>query len=148
MIRSKKTTRPIGFLSIFIGMLFFFNPSFGVVDVLPDFIGCLFIYLGLSRISVISRIMAEARTAFLKLLAVCLLKDIAVVVVLGMSTNAERPTSLLIVGFAAAAASIYFAFCAFGSLFDGFYSLGVSNDCASLYTRYRQHSFFGRKGME
>ncbi len=148
MSACKKKTRPIGFGMVFSGLLLFFNPYFAVVDILPDFIGCLLVYFGLTRISTLYRGMAEARLAFLKLFGVYLAKDIAVIVVFGMSTNAERPVGLLLVGFAAAVVGLYFAFSAFRALFDGFYGLAVTRDCPALYGKYKQRRWLWQEGIE
>ncbi len=43
----------MGLASVFVGTLFFMNPCFRMLDILPDFIGCIFIIAGLSKLSVI-----------------------------------------------------------------------------------------------
>ncbi len=45
---SKFKRKNAGFLKIYVGLLFFLNPVISFVDVLPDFIGCLFLFAGLS----------------------------------------------------------------------------------------------------
>ena len=47
MTDTKKTPRPMSFALIFIGLLFFANPYFATLDILPDWIGCALICLGL-----------------------------------------------------------------------------------------------------
>ena len=46
-------TKRITFFSVFLGFLFFLNPTFAAVDVLPDFIGCLLIWAELSKVALI-----------------------------------------------------------------------------------------------
>ena len=136
-----KKSKPIGFLAVLFGLLFFCNPYIAAIDVLPDFIGCAIIYFALSRISHINRRLGEARTAFFKLMAFCLCKDICVLVVFGMSTAAERPVSLLLVTFVNAVVGLYFSYSAINLLFDGIYSLSVLRNCPTLYAGYKR--FFG-----
>ena len=133
MTDTERTARPIGFGLVLAGLCFFFNPIFAVVDVLPDFIGCLLVWFGLSRVSRVSRPMVEARAAFLKLFVVYLVKDLFVMAIFGMSSDLERPSSLLIVAFVAAVLGLYFTITAFRALFDGFYTLAVTRDCPPLY---------------
>lgn len=59
---------------IAIGLLFFANPMRGVIDVLPDFIGCLFILAGLRKCSTVVEKLEAARESFLKLTLVTLLR--------------------------------------------------------------------------
>ena len=59
----------MSFALVALGLCFFFNPYFAVVDFFPDFIGCFLVWLGLSRVARNNSVMQEARTAFLKLLA-------------------------------------------------------------------------------
>ena len=103
-----KTARPMGFSLIFIGLLFFANPYFAVIDVLPDFIGCALVYFGLTRVSCISKQMSEARAAFLKLCLYFLAKDAFAIAVFMMAGGAERPTALLIVAFSNAVCAAFF----------------------------------------
>lgn len=125
--------RPMRFGLVLLGLLFFANPYFAVVDVLPDVIGCLLIYIGLGRAARINRQVAEARTAFFKLLCFDVIKQICVLVVFGMSTDLERPVSLLAIAFVGAVLGLYFSFAALGALFEGFHSLSITQDCPALY---------------
>ena len=125
--------RKLGFGAILAGLFLFFNPYFAVFDVLPDVIGALIVWLALAKFARIDRRMAQARDAFLKLLAFCLCKDAGVLVVFGMCTELERPTALLILAFSGAVLGIYFSFSAFSELFEGIYSLAVKQDSNALY---------------
>ena len=128
-----RNARVVRFGFVFIGMLFFCNPYFAVIDILPDFIGCLLIYVGLSRVSLIQSSMKEARTAFLKLALVDLLKTVALLIVFGAGNPKEQATALLLTGFSAAAVELMFLIPAMRNLFDGFSDLAITYDCVSLY---------------
>ena len=142
-IRQKKQ-RSMSFWLVAVGLCFFFNPTISVIDFLPDFIGCLLVFFGLSRVAHVNSVMQEARGKFLKLTAVCAGKDLLVLVVLGSSAANEKATSLLLIAFSAALLFLWFAFSAFRALFDGFYGLAVLGDCAPLYAE----SKCGKRGAQ
>lgn len=125
MIGAPVKGNKIGFGLIFWGLFFFFNPYFAVLDFLPDSLGCLLVYLGLSRLSHISYPLREARVKFLHLCEFLLVKDVAVLVVFGMSTKAEQPVSLLILSFVSAVVGLYLALPAVNGLFEGIYALAI-----------------------
>ena len=136
--------RPMRFGLVFLGLCFFFNPGFSAVDVLPDFIGCMLIWLGLSRISLISTPMREARSAFLKLAVVDVIKTLALMMVFRAGSSSEQPISLLIIAFSVALLGTYFFVGAIRTLFDGFATLGMAHDVLPLY----QTHFHGRSRVE
>lgn len=125
-------TPKIRFVFVFIGMLFFFNPYVVAVDFLPDFIGCLLIWLGLSRVTLINRSFAEARSAFLKLLVVDIFKNVMLVITMGAG-NAEKPTALLLLSFSATVVELLFLIPAFKALFEGLSSLATLEEAPALY---------------
>lgn len=51
----------MGLLGIFIGILFFMNPCFRMIDFLPDFIGCILIVAGTSKLAAIDYRIENAR---------------------------------------------------------------------------------------
>lgn len=138
MMEESKTTRPMSFALVALGLCFFFNPYFAVVDVFPDFIGCFLIWLGLARLSRVSPVMQEARSAFLKLLAVCIGKDMIVIMTFGSSAVGERPVTLLLISFVSALLTVWLGFSAFRALFDGFYGLAALGDCPALYANCKK----------
>lgn len=134
----QRKERPVRFALVLIGLLFFANPYFAAIDVLPDFIGCALIYLGLSRVASVNRSMSEARTVFFKLMLYCLAKDIAVLAVFTMFAQAERPVALLSITFVNALATLYLSYHALRALFDGFLSLSRSYECEALYASHER----------
>ena len=76
--------KPIRFGTVLVGLLFFCNPYFAAVDVLPDFIGCLLIWLGLSRIAPLHSYARDAQSAFLKLAGVDAIKSLLLIAVFSM----------------------------------------------------------------
>ena len=94
-----KKLQPMGLGLIFAGFCFFFNPYIAVLDLLPDFVGALLIWFGLLRYARISAPMAEARRAFLKLALADVVKNLMLMVIIGMGASNEQPTMLLIAAF-------------------------------------------------
>ena len=121
------------FGTVFLGLAFFFNPYFAVVDVLPDFIGAFIVCLGLSRLALLHPTLREARNGFLKVAAADAVKNLGLLVIFGLGTDAEQPIALLIAAFAAAILELLFLIPAIRALFDGLYSLASHYDCKALY---------------
>ena len=91
----------------FAGMIFLANPVFAVIDVLPDFLGCAFIFYALSRASALSSGVKEVRTAFSRLLILQAARF--VLSLLSLRTGqSESATLLLTVTFAFGALSLLF----------------------------------------
>lgn len=141
-MQENKSARPMSFALVALGLCFFFNPYFAVIDLFPDFIGCFFIWLGLSRAARINTAMQEARTAFLKLLALCVGKDIIVMMTFGSSAVGERPVALLSISFVSALLTVWLGYNAFHALYDGFYGLAARAECKMLYGNCK------RRGIE
>ena len=129
----EKRIRPISFGLVFLGLCFFANPYFSAIDLLPDCIGCLLICAGLFRAATVSIDMREARAAFLKVAAVDVVKNISLVMVLGMGSAVDKPIILLILAFAAAVLNLIFLIPAVRLLFAGFSAIATVYDCADLY---------------
>lgn len=121
------------FTLIFIGLCFFFNPYFAAVDILPDCIGALLVAVGLLPLARLYAPMREARTAFLYLAAIDLVKNILLAFVFGMSMMGEQEVLILIVAFLSATVGVLFAVRAMHLLFDGFYTVASREDCMVLY---------------
>ncbi|MBQ9099669.1 MAG: hypothetical protein IJY50_09620 [Clostridia bacterium] len=125
--------RPARLTLVFIGLCFFFNPPFAVIDVLPDFIGCLLICLGLLRVAPICAPLAEARKAFLKVGAIDIVKNLALMIIFGAGTGAEQPTAILLAAFLTATVGLFFLIPAMRHLFTGFTHLAMNYEHVALY---------------
>lgn len=119
---------------VFVGLLFFCNPYFAGLDVLPDCIGCLLICWGLSRLALLYPFVADVQKAFLKLACVDAVKMLLLAIVFSSGYgSAEQPTALLVIAFAAAVVGLFFLLPALRRLFDAFYALLSHYDCKYLY---------------
>ena len=63
----------IGYMIV--GCIFLFNPFINIIDILPDFIGCLFIMRALAELSDLDRNIRNARTKFKSAMWVSLVKS-------------------------------------------------------------------------
>lgn len=127
------SSKKLSFGLVLAGLLFFFNPSFAALDLLPDFLGCLLIYAGLYRVSKIYAPLAETAARFLRLAAVDVVKDILLIAVFSGQGSAEMPTAILSVAFAFVAVEMLFYIPAMLSLFNGIIDLAMRLNCTALY---------------
>ena len=128
--------KPLRIILICIGFIFFFNPYFAAIDVLPDFVGAIFVMLGLVPFSRIDRHMQEASKAFFYFCIADLIKNILLMFVFGMGAKGEQELLLLIISFLSATLRTYFAVVAVNAFFDGMDMLAGSYDCEALYLRW------------
>ena len=127
-------SKPMRFGLVFLGLCFFANPYLAAIDFLPDAIGCLLIWLGLSRLALLTPAARDAQKAFLRLACVDALKLLMLVVVFGMgSGTAEQPTALLVIAFSTGVLELFFLFPALRALFDAFFVIASHYDCKRLY---------------
>ena len=107
----------MGFIFVFIGCLFIFNPSYNLIDVLPDFIGIIFILYGISKAADLESHMRAAYVKFKNALWIAAAKFVcAVLAVVGFFDATLTLTASL----AAGVLECVFLIPAFSALFDGF----------------------------
>ena len=128
-----KNEKGMSFALIFVGLLFFCNPTFSAIDVLPDFIGCALLFLGLFRLSRVYPPFADVGKRFLKLAVVDIAKDLLLLFIFADGTAAEKPTAILTTAFGAAALELFFLLPAVSALFDEMTTLAMRHNCAPLY---------------
>lgn len=108
-----------------VAFLFLFNPTLAIIDPLPDFIGYIIISIALSKISMISESLYDAKRAFERLVIIDVGKLAAVLWVFGIDAGGgERNTSLLLWSFVFGVLEVLFAVPAYSRLFNGFTTLG------------------------
>lgn len=129
----KNDEKKLSFGLIFAGLLFFCNPTFSAIDVLPDFIGCLLLFAGLYRLQRVHPPFAAVGTRFLRLVAVDVVKDFLLLFIFADGTAAEKPTAILTTAFGAAVLELFFLIPAVGMLFDEMTSLAMRENCVPLY---------------
>ncbi len=117
---------------IALGVIFLFNPNITVVDLIPDFIGCLLIMSGLSALRDISDSLEDARRNFLRLFWISLshIPAFALMIFISGSFVSEK-TSILVFAFVYAVVEFVLINNALTSLIDGFVYVGerYNGDC-------------------
>jgi len=137
MLRDKNNK--IGFGMLALSGLFLFNPVVGYVDVLPDAIGFLLLWVGLSRLADLNDKLAEACRRF-RILFFIGLGELAVTYVLHVSMPAraaqmnvyERPVSILLFSFVMLLSRWMLLIPAFRDLFGGLQHLAEKYDGGEL----------------
>ncbi|MBQ2718491.1 MAG: hypothetical protein IJF73_00300 [Clostridia bacterium] len=121
---SKRKVFPAAALSV--AACFLFNPNVSTVDVLPDFIGYLFILYALRHLVSFVPYMAAAADAFRKLFYITLLKLPALFLML---TLASERVTITLFSLVFAILELVFLYPAFQNLFEGLFYLGERFDC-------------------
>lgn len=121
----------MGLQYLIIGCFFLLNPYFSIIDILPDFIGCIFLLKGLSKVSKISVSFEDAAKNFRYLLIVSLVRLCTTPLI--ADTSEVWP---LIVVLCAGLIEAFLTIRAFVSLFDGFTATSHAPE-AALYSRWR-----------
>ncbi len=123
---------------IALGILFLLNPGINVIDILPDFIGCLLIVSGLRGLRDISDSFEEARLNFLRLFWISLSHIPAfVAMIMISSTYMSEKTSILVFAFIYSVIEFIILSNALSSLIDGFIYIGERHggDCCFYLTK-------------
>ena len=117
----------MGFGLVGAGFVFLFNPNINVIDMVPDFIGFLLIYAGLSRAAHINADIKYSRRLFLWLAAVDFLKALSFSL-----TSVQDPTRYLLFSFTFGVALCLMFTPALLSLFEGIDHLGMIHSAKSV----------------
>lgn len=119
-----KKTKHINFKAIGLSIIFLFNPNIAVIDILPDFIGYIFLCLGIVNLADLNDDIASALSGFRRMIFIDGAKILALFWIFGMSVTNERNSSLLLWSFVFAVLEAIFAVPAFIKLFSGLSGLG------------------------
>ena len=130
----KRTVKRYTFFLALAFPLFFFNFEFGFVDLLPDFIGMLFLFPLFSSLCDLSDKfeIAYRKIRFAALISVAKLVSIFVVFGFVATKEGGYSSSLLAFGFVFAVLDIVFVADAFRTFFDGMDDLAQKYGCSSL----------------
>lgn len=110
---------------IALGIMFLLDPNIAVVDVLPDFVGCLLIISGLSSLRDLSDSLEDARMNFMRLFWVSLSHIPAFMLMIYISASfVNEKTSILVFSFVYGVVEFFLINNAISSLIDGFVYIG------------------------
>ena len=128
----------MGLSFLIVGFIFFFLPNFSIIDILPDFIGCIFIIVGLNKISDLTPGLNDARRAFFKVMYLHIAKFVLMFTVpyFGRTDGGV----ILIYSFTFLVLDLIFTLPAFKSLLNGFTYLGNRTVASSLFKNHKELS--------
>ncbi len=121
----------LNFILVAVGMLFFVNPVFNFIDILPDAVGCVLIWLGLSRLSYLDGEIDRARKICVWLFCYSAVKLILTPTVAGSYIGSDK---LAAVSVALVAEGLLFG-TFFKAFFDGLDYFSTRNNCNSAMQR-------------
>lgn len=126
--------KSLGLGSIVTGTFFLFNPNINILDILPDFIGYLFIAVGLTAVADINAHLSESRQRFLRLTYINLSRFPAFLLMTWITGNyVDERTSILVLAFAYAIVELIYLPGAYAELFEGLFYLGSRYDASSVF---------------
>ncbi len=138
---SKKEKNGIGLSLIIAGLFFLIDPYIVVIDILPDFIGYLLIFIGLRHLSFLNMSMAEARKSTVILLIISFCRVPASLLYISMASDTTQQWGLIF-AIAFAICEIIYGRRMFDSFFDGIYDFVCSDDNLSpempLFFRHKE----------
>lgn len=123
---------------IIIGFFFFFLPNFTIIDILPDFIGCIFIIKGLSKLADLTPGLEEAKKSFLKVFYLHTVK-FGLMFTVPFFGNTDGGY-ILIFSFCFAVLDMIFTLPAFQCLLNGFVYLGNRTNAKSVFRNQSEFS--------
>ena len=126
----------MGLQYLIIGCFFLLNPYFSIIDFIPDFIGCIFLLKGLSKITRVSVAFEDAFRQFRNLLLLTLARMFTIPLI----TDTKEVWPLVIV-LCCGLGEAFFAVRGFVQLFDGFNATAQSAENA-LYFRWHETKQF------
>ncbi len=128
----------MGISFLIAGFVFFFLPNFTIIDILPDFLGCILIIIGLNKLADLTPGLADARRAFFKALYVYLAKFFLMFTVpfFGNSDGGY----ILIFSFTFAILDFLYTLPAFKTLLNGFVYLGDRTNASILFKNQSEFS--------
>ncbi len=138
--RSQSPGRYLGLGFLIVGACFLFDPFISVFDVLPDFIGYIFFYVGLYRLSDLDDRLAEAARGAWRLALVGLGRPVALFLVFGLVSASEQPMFILLAVFTLAVLDALVLIPLWKNLGGGLLYLGSRHDATCLFERSRRGS--------
>lgn len=131
----KKLNRSLGLGMITAGAWFLFEPYIGVLDLLPDAAGYLFIFLGLYRMADLDDRLAEARKGARNLALLGLARLVAMFLSFGVVSPTEQPVFMLLALFSLAVLDCLVLVPMWRNFCGGLLYLGARHDATVMFDR-------------
>lgn len=133
--KERKLSRFLGLSYITAGACFLFDPYISIVDLLPDALGYLFIFLGLCRMADLDERLAEALKGARNLAFVGLARIAVMLLAFGMVSPAEQPVFILLVLFSLAVLDCILLVPMWKNICGGLLYLGSRCDAVAMFDR-------------
>lgn len=133
-----KLQKKMGLSLIIFAFFFLFEPSYGLIDPLPDAVGYLILCLALSNLADINDRIMTALHGFGKVIILSLLRVCSLVVLEKVFVSDEQTVGQLIFVFLFAFFEILLLLPAYKALFEGLLTLGIFNDGDAVYYKRRE----------
>lgn len=129
----KKTeTKNLGMMLIAVGMFFLINPTVNIIDVIPDFIGYLFIVCGIDRLADMEDHFAQAKRNFVLLSVISAAKTVSCLLLAVIDG-----TFVILLSFVFAILEAIFFIPAVVNMFGGFHYYGLRLESKACYGIYK-----------
>lgn len=123
----------LGIGKLIIAAIFLFNPNLVIIDFLPDFIGYIFLLLGISQLADLNYHFEESKNLFKRMFIVSLAQFFSIFIVFGFLPSREQSSAIMLVSFAFGALELILLIPAFKAFFDGFIYLGSLHESTAIF---------------
>ena len=136
-LHKKKLTRYLGLSYMVAGACFLFEPYIGIIDLLPDALGYLFLFLGLYRFADLDDRLGEARKGARNLALVGIARWIAMFLAFGFVSPTEQPVFMLLALFSLAVLDCIALIPMWKHFCGGLLYMGSRYDATTMFDRRR-----------
>lgn len=135
----------VGLSLIVFAFFFLFEPTYSLVDILPDFIGHTILCLALINLADINDKIAAAFKAFRNAIALSILRYLSIIVLNNVFSEGEQSVGRLLFVFVFAILELVILVPAYRALFEGLLTLGLFEGGEAVYYKKREN---GRNATE
>ncbi len=129
-----KLKKNMGLGLLIASVFFLFEPNINLADIIPDLVGYVLLYLGLTQLAVLNDDIADAQNKFKWGMVIGALRPISMIMVNTTFAEKERPTSILLFTFLFSLAEVIFIVSAYKSMFEGITSLWSRRGGDEIYS--------------
>ncbi len=140
-----KLKKNIGFSLMIAAFFFLFEPSCGLIDIIPDIIGYSILCMAIINLSDINDRISSAFKSFRLGILFSLLRAITYILLENVFIDDEQSVGLLLFVFIFAVCELVWIMPGYKSLFDGLISLGIFEGGEAVYRKRRER---GRNATE
>jgi len=131
-MKIKEKKKYVSFGLAVLSFVFLFNPTFSVIDVLPDVFGYLLLLAALRSVSYLNDAVSHARELFMRMMLIDASRILLYVFTFALSSGKSQEMMLLLIYFAAGLLELYTLIPAYKALFTGLTELGYRYDNTSV----------------